>query len=100
MVLPNKNNTAIVFKYKNNDGYNYLTITQNNFATYKNGLLNSNFKQEVLNLINGLNKQFKTLKKVAKFFTDVDINMDTFNLMVYINGKIAYLNDILNKLEK
>ena len=26
MVLPNKNNTSIVFKYKNSDGYSYLTI--------------------------------------------------------------------------
>ena len=115
MVLANKNNTAIVFKYKNSDGYNCLTITQNNFDTYKNDLLNSTFKQEVLDLINGLNKQCKEIKKMVKFFTslsvtnylpgyedfnNVSVSTDLYNVMVYTTDKINFLKDILNKLEK
>ena len=115
MILPNKNNTAIVFKHKNSDGYNYLTITLNNFDTYKNDLLNSTFKDELLDLINGLNKQVKEIKKIAKFFTSlsvidylpgyedfnsVSVSMDLYNVMAYTNDKINFLKDFLSKLEK
>ena len=115
MVLPNQNNTAVVFKYKNSDGYNCLTITPNNFDTYKNDLLNSTFKDELVDLINGLNKQIKEIKKIAKFFTSlsvidylpgyedfnsVSVSMDLYNVMVYTADKINFLKDILNKLEK
>ena len=110
MVLPNKNNTAIVFKHKNSDGYNYLTITLNNFDTYKNDLLNSTFKDELLDLINGLNKQCKAVQKIGKFFTNlsasyedfnnVSVSMDLYNVMVCIMNKINFLKDILTKLEK
>ena len=115
MVLPNKNNTAIVFKHKNSDGYNCLTITANNFETYKNDLLNSTFKDELLDLINGLNKQCKAVQKISKFFTNLNVihylpgyedfnnlsvSMDLYNLIVYVNDKINFLKEILNKLEK
>ena len=115
MVLPNENNSAILFKFKNSDGYNYLTITQNNFNTYKNDLLNSNFKSEVMDLIKELNKHDKNLNEMAKFFNNlnkvsflpehenfntVDMRSPIGELRGNIGNKIIFLKDILNKLDK
>lgn len=115
MVLPNENNSAILFKFKNSDGYNYLTITQNNFSTYKDDLLNSSFKSEVMDLITELTEHLKNLNKMVKFsnnlnkvsflpehdnFNTIDMVGPLSELRDNMGNKIMFLKDILNKLDK